>query len=509
MTIPVSIWFLVLMVFVGGFIAYAGDAIGRNVGKKRRSVGRLRPKHTAMVATFIAGMLGTLATIFILSTVSKPVQRWILEGDQARHDLARVRGELEEQREKLDESRELATALERELGTTTNRLTETSQQLQSAEALRQESHKRNEELTRRSEGLSTKVQQFGVRVQSLASTIEEYKQRSTELAEKNEKAQARYTRLTGENTLIQEQNITLVAEAADLERKLKEANREYEALQQDRNELQAALNSLNDKFDAQSVSYQQQITEAEQRLAATNRALQTQQEALETLQNYASIIEGKSGTARNNPIIYAAGDELARAEIPASPNQAELDAALDSLITRARAGARARGAVVSSDGNYAGLPYDHRNSRSMEEQLRDLQRVLMRLTQPQLLIARTQLNWFRGDTVLFIIEVHEIRQIYAEGEVVLNIQVDGRKTAPQLVTDIAQAISKELPVKLQSDGMLPVSGSAEPFGSITSEQIINLALEIKEYGRPIRVQLVAQENTRNSDRIKLTPRLRP
>ena len=111
--------------------------------------------------------------------------------------------------------------------------------------------------------------------------------------------------------------------------------------------------------------------------------------------------------------------------------------------------------------------------------------------------------------MLFIIEVHEIRQIYTEGEVVLNIQVDGRKTAPQIVTDIAQAISTELPSKLQEDGMIAMVGSPEPFGSLSSEQVIALALEVKEYGKPLRLQLVAQENTRNADRVRLTPRLRP
>lgn len=503
--IPVSIWFLVLMVFVGGFVAYAGDAIGRNVGKKRRSFGRLRPKHTAMVATFIAGMLGTLATIFILSTVSKPVQRWILEGDQVRRDLVKVQSELEEQRSKLGESRALATKLESELGST-------NEQLKSAEARRTASQQQNRELQQKSRDLAGRVQNLGGRLNQLATTIQDYKKRSEELADLNQKAQLRYSKLTGDNTLIQEQNLILVAQAADLERKLAEANREYEALQKDRNDLQAALQSLNDKFDAQSTSYKQQIAEAEAQLATTSRALQTQREALQALENYAAVVEGKSGTARNNPIIFDAGDELARSEIPAIANSAEVGAAIDSLLTRARSVARSRGAVVSAEGSYAGLPYDRRQNkpvRSPEDQLSDLQKILIRQPKAQLLIAKSQFNAFVGDFVPFVIEVHEIRQIYSAGDVVLNIQLDGRKSVPAIVAEIADAMSNALPDKLRSDGLLPVTGSSEPFGSLSSEQVINLALEVKEYGRPLRMQLVAQEDTRNADRIKLTPRLRP
>lgn len=48
--------FLVLIV-MGGIIAFLGDRIGSKVGKKRMTLFGLRPKYTSVIVTIISGVL--------------------------------------------------------------------------------------------------------------------------------------------------------------------------------------------------------------------------------------------------------------------------------------------------------------------------------------------------------------------------------------------------------------------------------------------------------------------
>jgi len=63
-----------LMVMVSGLIAYIGDLIGRKMGRKRLTLFGLRPRHTAIVISVIAGMLIAIFTFAAAFIVSKPVR---------------------------------------------------------------------------------------------------------------------------------------------------------------------------------------------------------------------------------------------------------------------------------------------------------------------------------------------------------------------------------------------------------------------------------------------------
>src|SRR5688500_16443688 len=74
---------LLLFVVLGGVIAIVVDNVGRMLGKKRLKLGNLRPKHTAMLGTFIVGSLISLFTIILITVASSDVRRWITEGNRA------------------------------------------------------------------------------------------------------------------------------------------------------------------------------------------------------------------------------------------------------------------------------------------------------------------------------------------------------------------------------------------------------------------------------------------
>ncbi|MBI2266080.1 MAG: DUF3084 domain-containing protein [Armatimonadetes bacterium] len=61
---------ILILVVMGGVIAYVGDNVGRRFGRKKLTIFRLRPRYTSMIFTIAFGMLISLATVIILSLVS-------------------------------------------------------------------------------------------------------------------------------------------------------------------------------------------------------------------------------------------------------------------------------------------------------------------------------------------------------------------------------------------------------------------------------------------------------
>ncbi|MGB4529751.1 MAG: DUF3084 domain-containing protein, partial [Bacillota bacterium] len=44
---------IILLILLGGVIAYVGDVVGRRVGRQRLTLFGLRPKHTSVVVAVI------------------------------------------------------------------------------------------------------------------------------------------------------------------------------------------------------------------------------------------------------------------------------------------------------------------------------------------------------------------------------------------------------------------------------------------------------------------------
>ena len=49
-----------LLILLSGAIALVGNAVGRNIGRRRLSLVGLRPRYTAQIVTVVTGMLITI-----------------------------------------------------------------------------------------------------------------------------------------------------------------------------------------------------------------------------------------------------------------------------------------------------------------------------------------------------------------------------------------------------------------------------------------------------------------
>ncbi len=97
--------FLVLMI-MGGVIAFLGDKIGSKVGKKRLSLFGLRPKYTSIIVTIISGILISFLTIAALAVVNENVRVALFGLSRLQERMANLNQEIEVKNKELEEGKQ-------------------------------------------------------------------------------------------------------------------------------------------------------------------------------------------------------------------------------------------------------------------------------------------------------------------------------------------------------------------------------------------------------------------
>lgn len=134
MFIGVSI-FLVLMV-MGGLIAYLGDKIGSKVGKKRMTLFGLRPKYTSIIVTIISGTLISFLTVAVMAVVNENVRVALFGLNKLYAEMEQLNQEIADKNKALDEGKALLAQRTQEVADMERRTGEISSELQQVEAQR-------------------------------------------------------------------------------------------------------------------------------------------------------------------------------------------------------------------------------------------------------------------------------------------------------------------------------------------------------------------------------------
>lgn len=87
---------------IGGAIAYIGDRLGMNVGRKKLTLFGLRPKHTSIVVTIVTGVLIASASIGVLSIASQDVRTALFRMKQIQGELIDLQTDFAEMRGQRD-----------------------------------------------------------------------------------------------------------------------------------------------------------------------------------------------------------------------------------------------------------------------------------------------------------------------------------------------------------------------------------------------------------------------
>lgn len=92
---------ILVLVIMGGVIAYIGDKIGMKVGKKRLTIFGLRPKHTSIIITIITGILIAALTLALLTAVSRDVRTALFGMKELKEQLTQLSSDVKDKNTKL------------------------------------------------------------------------------------------------------------------------------------------------------------------------------------------------------------------------------------------------------------------------------------------------------------------------------------------------------------------------------------------------------------------------
>ena len=127
--------FLVLMI-MGGVIAFLGDKIGSKVGKKRLSLFGLRPKYTSIIVTIISGILISFLTIAALAVVNENVRVALFGLSRLQERMANLNQEIEVKNKELEEGKQQLRERNKEYQYMTLRSENISKELERVESQR-------------------------------------------------------------------------------------------------------------------------------------------------------------------------------------------------------------------------------------------------------------------------------------------------------------------------------------------------------------------------------------
>ena len=85
---------ILILIFIGGLIAYVGDKIGMKVGKNRLSLFGLRPKYSSIIITIFTGILIAILSISLMMIASERARIAVFELDELLLEIENSKTEL-------------------------------------------------------------------------------------------------------------------------------------------------------------------------------------------------------------------------------------------------------------------------------------------------------------------------------------------------------------------------------------------------------------------------------
>ena len=96
---------ILVLILMGGAIAFIGDRLGSKVGKKKLTLFGLRPKHTSTVVTIVTGILIVTATFGILTAVSQDVRTALFGMEKLKAQMVELHKEAKLSQEASDKAK--------------------------------------------------------------------------------------------------------------------------------------------------------------------------------------------------------------------------------------------------------------------------------------------------------------------------------------------------------------------------------------------------------------------
>jgi len=468
-----------LLVVFGGALAYAGDWLGRRLGKQRLSLFGIRPRHTATLVTTLTGCLTVALTVVGMTLVNESFRAWITRGD-------RILVELRENEARL-----------KELQTRNADLQATNEQLQ-------------REGKRLGEELKALEREYQARLQQVRQLEAQLTQARKQLRQNRQLLRQAQARLQQAREALQRQIQAVRVQIATLERQqaqLRAQNDEFA-------EQGAALASENAKLDAENQRLQsqnQQLEAQNRQLAQANAQLEMQNtyllERAATLRRQLEELEratrelAQLANIRLTPIAVQLGEELARMVFPAGWSEVRVRQGLQDLLSLADRTARARGAAPAAGQSRAAFIPDKRVRLVSGEQAEITESESLEAVQQNIrasgdsvaVVAVAIMNTAQGEPVPIELRLYRNRKVFDEGEEVARITLDCRPQSRPL-EQVLRFLQTEVRERAIEAGILPrqeQAGAPPTVGETSPETLIELMERVRQC-RAERVVLIAR-----------------
>lgn len=132
----IGIFMFLILIAMGGLIAFLGDRIGSKVGKKRMTLFGLRPKYTSVIVTIISGILISFFTITVLAVVNENVRVALFGLSKLQSEMQDLNQEIKVKNRELEKGKLQLEARNKEYEDVNQKAEETSRRLNEVEGQR-------------------------------------------------------------------------------------------------------------------------------------------------------------------------------------------------------------------------------------------------------------------------------------------------------------------------------------------------------------------------------------
>ncbi len=476
------LFILTLLTLFGGALAYAGDWLGRKLGKQRLSLFGIRPRYTATLITTVTGCVTVALTVIGMTLVNESFRAWITRGD-------RILAELRTNETHLKELQARNAELQRV-----------------NEQIRIEQARLSDELKQ----LETEYQARLKQVQQLEAQLTQAQQQLRQNRAQLAQAQAQLKQARQIREQLQQQIQAVRTQIAALEQQQEQLRRQNDEFA----EQGAALASENAKLDSENRRLQtlnQQLTEQNRRLALENQQIETQNSIL--LERNAELRRQRDeldraarelaqlANIRLSPIAVQIGEELGRVIIPAGWSEVRVRQALQDLLNLADKTARERGAAPAAGQSRAVFIPEKRLRLASGEQVEITESESLEAAQQNIrassdsvvVVAVALTNTAQGEPAPIELRLFRNRKVFDAGEEIARLSVDCRPDRNPL-GQVLTFLQTEVRERAIEAGILPRqerAGSPPTVGETSQEMLIDLMEQARQC-RTERVWLIVR-----------------
>jgi uncharacterized protein (DUF3084 family) len=488
-------WVIVLLlaaiVLAGGCIGVLADNLGRKIGKQRRTLLHLRPKHVARLATFLAGMLASLVTIALVFFTSSDIREWIVKGraalseaKQLTQDNEKLKGEIAMQKSELATLQSNAHIAKHDLAANQLKLQLVQGQLAAANS-KVAVDKSALESSRRL--IAQNKSDLNARKAQLKVVTDQY----TAANQKYQELKNSYTALDAERKQAEDQVLSL--------------RRDKNSLTADVEEMKTKATTMvasNRKMELQLEQDQRALDVTRSTLADVNNQLDAAKRSLASITQEKDLYKALAEPSRINKMTYASGAEVARIAVDAGLTSEQADAAVQRLLVSASEAAAALGAKAPEGAGLTAEMIPMRDSDGNkvypEEQRQAIVRGLTEQPQAAVIIAYAEVNSFEGEPVPVQVKGYLNKVVYAKNQVLDSIEI-GRKWSREKILDALDGFRTEVRKRVANDGIIPVKGHEDDILNVPQEAFFDLIDRITNAPRAVHVDVVARAQTRSAD----------